>query len=265
MQFTPRYLVNNRITIVANDAGFVTEYRPVYSRQIKIYRGIDNALQFRLLNADQKPINVSAYTLKFVAYDENNTLVIEHDGVVNQLDDSSASRGLFTVTITENDLLNLQSQFLKYNIYLVDSSSNKTLTYVDSHFDNDGTILVDSNAFPGAKASYSVTTFTEDSGLAGVDDSTWLSESITADPAINGNEALHTAAIYSDGYTGDITVQATLDNQITADTKWADVTTVSLTSPTEPYPVNFNGVFSYVRFKTSENPANTISKILVRN
>jgi hypothetical protein len=101
--------------------------------------------------------------------------------------------------------------------------------------------------------------------LPGIDDSTWVSESITAEPAINGNEALHTAAIYSASYTGNVVVQATLDNQITGDTQWADVTTVTLASPSTPTPVNFNGVFNYVRFKTTANPADKISKILVRN
>ena len=70
MQLIPRYLVNNTVTIVANDSGFITEFKPVYSRQIKVYRGIDNTIQFRLLNADQKPINVASYTPKFVAFDE---------------------------------------------------------------------------------------------------------------------------------------------------------------------------------------------------
>ena len=123
MQLIPRYLVNNIVTIVANDKGFTTELRQVYSRQIKIYKGIDNVLQFRLLNADQKPINVATYTPKFVAFDESGQQIIAHDGTVNQLDDSSASRGLFTVTVTENDLLNVKQQYLRYNIYLVDSSN----------------------------------------------------------------------------------------------------------------------------------------------
>ena len=266
MQLIPRYLVNNRTTIVANEAGFVTEYNPMYQRQIKVYKGIDNVIQFRLLNADQKPINVSSYTPKFVAFDETKALVIEHDGSIQQLDDSSATRGMFTVTITENDLLNIQQQYLTYNVYLVhNTDSSKTLTYTDSHFDNNATIFVDATAFPGAKASYSITSFTEDMGLPGIDDSTWVSESITAEPAINGNEALHTAAIYSASYTGNVVVQATLDNQITGDTQWADVTTVTLASPSTPTPVNFNGVFNYVRFKTTANPADKISKILVRN
>ena len=53
MQLIPRYLVSNRITIVVNETGFVTEYRPVYNRQLQVYKGIDNKIEFRVLNADQ--------------------------------------------------------------------------------------------------------------------------------------------------------------------------------------------------------------------
>ena len=59
MQLLSRYLVDNTTTLVADVAGFITEYRPVYNREIQIYKGIDNVLQFRLLNADQKPVNVA--------------------------------------------------------------------------------------------------------------------------------------------------------------------------------------------------------------
>ena len=261
MQLIPRYLVNNRTTIIANEAGFITEYKPVYSRQIQVYKGIDNVLQFRILNADQKPLDVTSYTPKFVAFDENNTMVVEHDGELNSLDDSSATRGLFTVTITENDLLNVKGQYLKYNIYLVDSNNTKVLTYANSYFGGCGTIYVDPCQMPGPTDSYSVETFTEYNYAA----DTWISETITAQPAINGNEALHTAAIYTSGFAGDIVVQATLENQVDEGTKWADVTTVSLSgSETEPTPVNFNGVFSFLRFKTTVDPT-PISKILVRN
>ena len=102
MQLLPRYLVKNTTTVVADMAGFITEYRPVYSKQLQVYKGIDNVLDFRLLNADQKPVDITSYTPKFVAFDENNTMVLEKDGTI--LDDGSTiTRGKFTITITEND------------------------------------------------------------------------------------------------------------------------------------------------------------------
>ena len=258
----PRYLVNNRIHIVSNDSGFVTEYKPVYQRQLKVYKNIDNTLQFKVLNSDQKPLAVGSYTPKFVAFDENKKLIIEHDGVAIIGDDSAATRGLFTVTITENDLLNVDSQFLSYNIYLVDSNNNKTVTYSHTDFSNSGTIHVDSGALPGPSESYSFTQFQQDN----IQSTIFYSESKSAEPGINGNEALHTASIYTSSYIGDVVAQATLDSTVTESTHWGDVVTVTFTgAETTPIPVNFNGVFNHLRFKTTASPTDKISKILVRN
>ena len=267
MQFTPRYLVNNRINIIANEAGFVTEYRPVYQRHLQVYKGIDNVLEFRILNADQKPIDIANYTPKFQAFDENKNLIISHTGTAVVGDDSAGTRGLFTVTVSDNDLLNVKQQFLSYTIFLEDTNGNPVITYSDSHFGNAGTIKISTEAFPGPRATYSITTFTEDDGvLADPDDSVWYSESITAEPGINGNEALHTAVVYTSNYTGDVVVQATLDNQVSNGTDWSDVASVTFTgSETTPLPVNFNGVYSFLRFKATADPASTIDKILVRN
>ena len=258
MQLLPRYLVKNRIDVVANLAGFTTEYRPVYKRQALVYKGIDNVLEFRLLNPDQKPINTQGYLPKFRAYDLNNNLVIEHDCIV--LDDgSTATKGLFTVTVTENDLLNLTDEFLKYSIYLIDEDTGeRILTYTDTHFGADSTLRISEDAFPSPKESKTLTSFF-DAGL------TYVSASVDAEPSVNNNEALHTAAIYTNGYVGTVSIEATLETQITGTTDWATIETLTFAgTETEPTPVNFNGVFGYIRFRTSADPA-TITKILVRN
>lgn len=233
----------------------------MYSKQLQVYKGIDNALDFRLLNADQKPVDITNYTPKFVAFDENSIMVLEKNGTI--LDDgSSVTRGKFTITITENELLNIKQQYLNYNIYLQETDGNKVLTYSHSNFDNDAVIFVNARTFPGPLASYSITQFEQEA----VGSDVWYSETVDAQPAINGNEALHTAAVYTSSYTGDVVVQATLDNQVTESTQWADIATLTFTgNETMPTPVNFNGVFSYLRFKATANPTDTIIKILVRN
>ena len=227
----------------------------MYSRHINVFTGIDNVLDFKLLNADQKPIDLATYgSIKFQAFDENQSLIIEHNAVnVNQ------SKGLFKVTITENDLLNVKAQYLSYNVYLVDSSNNNVTTYSNAHFGGTGVIKIESSQFPGPRDTISIATFTEDNEA-------WYSESLNAEPGINGNEALHTAVLYTNNYAGDVVVQGTLDNQIIGGTSWADVATLTFTgSETQPSPINFNGVFSHLRFKATANPAEKITKVLVRN
>jgi hypothetical protein len=256
MQLIPRYLVNNRTTVVVNDSGFTTEYRPVYTRNLKVYRGIDNKLEFKLLNADQKPISLTSKTVKLVAFDEDRNQILSETG-----SNHATIKGLATITISENDLLNVKDQFLSYAIHVEDANQNKTITYSNVHFENNGVMQVSSSAYPGPKDSKSITTFSQ-TGL-GLD--VWVSESISAEPGINGNEAVHTAAIYSDTFVGEVSVEVTLDNQVDNDTNWATATTVSINNATQPTPVNFVGVYNYVRFKTTADPANKISNILVRN
>ena len=261
MQLTPRYLVKNITTLVADVAGFNTEYRPVYSKQLQVYKGIDNVLEFRLVNADQKPVDITSYIPKLVAFDENNAMILEKDGTV--LDDGSTiTRGKFTVTVTENELLNVKQQYLKYNVYMQETNGDKVLTYSHANFDNDATIYVNARVFPGPLASYVVTEFQKEA----VEIPIWYSETVNAQPAINGNEALHTAAVYATAYEGTVVVQATLDNAVSDGTRWADVATVFFNgSELIPQPVNFNGVFSHLRFKADADPSDKIFKILVRN
>src|SRR6056297_1860240 len=260
MQLVPRYLVTQRNIIIANEGTQITEYRQVYQKPLNVYKGIDNILEFQLLNTDQKPVVVGSRQIHFVAFDENNNLVIEHIGTV-----INSNKGIFTVTVTENDLLNLKQQYLSYNIYLTDAENNKLLTYTNAHYEAQGVIYVDGNAFPGPKNTYAVSQFYQ----ASSEEEIFVSEEVTAEPAINGNEALHTAAIYTSGYQGTVSVEATLENQISGNSQavnWAEVTTVELDgTELEPVAVNFNGVFSFLRFKTSANPADTITQILVRN
>ena len=259
MQLTPRYLVNNKTNLVADLAtGITTEYRKVYEKNLQIYRGIDNVLTFEIKNNDQKPISIlNTYTPKFVAYDESKTQILDKTGTIIETTTPSY-KGQFTVTITENELLDVKDQYMSYAVYLIkDSDSSKVVTYSNAHFQMTGTIEVHSSAFPGPKDSYSVSTFTES------DTDTFVSEKVQADPALNGNTALHTVAVYgSSDFDGTVTIQGSLENQ--NPTNWVDITSSAMSNPTEPKYMNFNGVFSFLRTKYTKT-AGTIDKVLIRN
>lgn len=269
MQLVQRYLLNSTVLLTADLAGNVTEYKHLYQRRLNIYRGIDNKISFQVINADQKSVSIlGTYTPKFKMFDENTRLVVEKEGTI--LETSTPNNvGMFTVLITENDLLNLQSQFLNYTIELVDSTNNeRILTYSNSHFESKGSVYLDASEIPGPLNSYSVNSLSQESDGSNV----FLSEAITAEPAINGNEALHTTAFYLNSADGNITVQATLDAQITSSTDWSDVAEITVTSSDKLRYVNFNGVYSYIRIKHTTNKVdieedydNDVTKILVRN
>lgn len=235
----------------------------MYQRHLQVYRGIDNKVQFRLLNADQRPISTNDKTPVFVAFDEADTMLFESDCTVSD-DGSSTTRGLFEFTITESSLRSVKSQYLKYHIYLKDTTTNdKEITYSNTGFGNDGVMFVSTEMYPGPKLSISVPAFYESGDVAGE----YITGGIVAEPAKNGNEALHTASIYTTEFVGDVVIQGTLTNQLDGMAEnWADITTITFDgTETEPVPSNFTGVFNFLRFKTTTVPTDKITKILVRN
>jgi hypothetical protein len=263
MQLIPRYLVKNRINVVSSETGFVVEYRPVYTRDLKIYRGIENKIQFRLLNADQKPVTIIGEPV-FVAFDENGNKVLEYFATVTDDGSTRDTRGMFEVSIKERDLLDIRQQYLHYNIYLHQGFESNVLTYANRNFDSAGTIYIDGLSFPGPKASAEIVNFYP-VGTEWIAGNT-ASDNIYAYPGVNGADALHTIAVYSTGYVGTIKIQATLENQISGINNWFDVSTLEFTgTETEPTVANINGVYRYLRFVLDADPADKIEKILVRN
>lgn len=261
MQLIPRYLVKNRIDAVLGMAGFVTEFRPVYQRQIKVYKGIDNPIQFRMLNADQKPVALQDQTPKLLAFDQYHNLVLNIDAVSLE-DGSQQKQGLFLITITENDLLGISQQYLTYTVILVDSNTqDRSITYSNSHFDAAGVMLVSEAAFPSVRPNITIQQFQQTSFNPDV----WTSEAASAEPHINSNEALHTLAIYSNGFVGTLTLQATLNAQLNEGVAWTDIESIEFSgTETEPRLINVTGVFSWFRFVSHSDPQ-AISQILIRN
>ena len=79
MQLLPRYLVQQHNHHVSRCGRIHNGVQTSVYKQLQLYKGIDNVLEFRLLNADQKPVDITSYTPKFVAFDETNQMVLEKD------------------------------------------------------------------------------------------------------------------------------------------------------------------------------------------
>ena len=254
MQLVPRYLVSNSTVVVLDGTGNLTEYNKVYQRNLKIAKGIDNVINFEIKNHDQKPVSIlNTYTPYVEIFTEDNVLFKRYEGTIKE-NTTPNFKGQFTINIKDGDTLNLDAQYLSYTVYLTDTNQANTLTYADTQYGITCTIELTNEAFPGAINSKEVTNFVDK-----------ISTVIDGEPHINSNTALHTAAIYSTDFDGTVTVQGTLDANNT--NSWFDISTETLTNPSTPHYVNFNGVFSNIRFKFDNTSGNsgTIDKILVRN
>jgi hypothetical protein len=156
MQKISTYLYPNRIQLLADLAGFPVEYTNVYQRNIKIYKGIDNVLEFDVKNPDQKRIDLSGYTLTLHIMDASGQGVVER-ALVNL--NQTTSKGLAKVTVAASDLVALNGQFFKFSVTALDEEDNPLMLYGDTQFGAKGTMELVSDALPIARPSQTHTSF----------------------------------------------------------------------------------------------------------
>ena len=209
MQKVLSYLYPNRVQILANLTGFNVEYTNVYQRNVKIYNGIDNTIEFDIKNADQKRVDLNIL-------DQIELNVMDARG--NALPNSpytvtpTSMKGIATAIIPQDDLADLSDQYLKFSLTAL-NDSNDVILYTDTKFGAVGTIELIGNAMPIVRDSRVFKTFTGEIDL-------------------NGNVINHTSAIPAKFYESIPTTQLSFEIEITGfiGTIWLEATTDSTIS-----------------------------------
>jgi hypothetical protein len=183
MQKISSYLYPNRIELLADVAGFTTEYTNVYQRTVKIYNGVDNVLEFDIKNADQKRIDLTTLSsLSLNVMDSQGTALSNSPYTVT----ATATKGIAKVVIPEDDLLELSPQFLKYSVTARDTTGNNIILYADSRFGAVGTIQLIGDATP---------TFRDDA----------VYKTFVGEIDLNGNVMHRSSAISAKFYEAEVT------------------------------------------------------------
>jgi len=257
------YLYKDVQELYTNLAALQTGYRKMYARRMKLYKGIDNTFSIKLLNGDQKLLNAVGQTLYWILMDRDTAeLRYKTSSVVD-----GSYNSLVAFTIPEGDLETINSGQYMYSAYLEATNGQKTILYGDSQYGASVPVEVISNSFPQIYPSQEVTDFftSEQMNYQQPDRSLYTS-ALSARPELNNhNNALHTATFYSTNFVGNVNIEATLENGVTDVIQWSTVGTVNITDNINY--VNFNGVYSWIRFRVMPDIANTgkVDKILYRS
>ena len=264
MQKISSYLYPNRIELLADLAGFTVEYTNVYQRNVKIYNGIDNTIEFDIKNADQKRIDLST-----ISNIELNVM----DAAGNALPNSpytvtpTALKGIATATIPQADLVELTDQFLKYSVSCLKAGAD-TILYADSRFGAVGTIELVGSAMPTFRDPVEYKTFTGTIDLEGK-----VINHFSAIPA-TFYEAVPTTQMNFDvsitGFIGTIWLEATKHSTISVESfknaeRLRSFTASVATTTVVPFNNVDIGEYKYFRvsFQGNDplNPTGTVDKV----
>ena len=267
MQTISRYLLTNLVIAYIN--GYHGRNSKVYDRRLKIFRGVSNPITFTFKNEDQKAQDVTSKSFEFALIDTlskkavlTRTLTILDDG------STQASKGTASVTITDGDMIALDSKFYNYSVreILTDGSSTSfQVTYADTGYNSAGTVELIDGGFPQFVASQTADSFTanttnNDYPLKFISNAT-----IQGFPGQNNNDALHTIAVYTAGYSGTLKILATMASTPEPSDFFTVQTITDLPSTGVKY-YNFTGIYQFIKFSWDNATDNTgtIDKILYR-
>lgn len=299
MQLSTIYLYPNVVEAYTNlDGGFTQErYNMIYSRNLKIYRAVDNRIDLQIKNGDQKKLNLTGSFVKFnLVNKENKDLVLSKDA-----DADDAASGRFYVTLSEAEMRDLEPGNYSYSLVKetrenIDSTNHKVTSsralYVDSQYGVTGEIEVYGDVYGQPYDTQIIDTFNKvinfDNAQGQRDDDPpfnlprpnyarhtpisgfeeyFESEIIDAQAHMLTPQSLHTFQIYATSYNGTLKLQGSLDAGGTPiDTNWVDLKEWDLTNDDSLFYHNITGKYNWFRFyhAPAENNTGTVDKILYR-
>ena len=131
----PIYLYDSVLTVTLDlDATVRGVNQVMYQRDLKIQKGIKNKIRLQFKNSDQKKVSISnTQTFVFSLFDAVNQRVLLEKSIEVLDQNTTSTRGLALVTLTESDTLDLDRSSYQYSVKVLDSDGTYLPTYSNTY------------------------------------------------------------------------------------------------------------------------------------
>lgn len=270
MQLNSVYLYPNKVDVFTNLGTWKTErYRRVYNRNLKVFRSVDNRIDFQVRNSDEKATSVenSYIVFKLTAVDTQE-LIIEKDCSIQ-----SSTTGKVYINLSEAEVRELDLGFYSYSLTqetrtYIDTNNYtviaKTPLYVDAQYEISGLIEVRGDAGGILRPSIVVNKFeyVNPATTGYTDPAYYFSSIINANPETSTGNSLHTLQMYMNNFTGTVTVQGSLSEGGDPHV-WSDVAVRQYEGSYLEY-INVTGKWNWLRLKYQPTSPNSIASFTVQ-
>ena len=214
----------------------IRRYQTVYAKTLKLHKGVDNRLQFQLINQDQKPINVTGKELSFRIINDDGTKLLFSKMLTNVV----ALNGIVQLDTIDTDLIDIESQHCHYSIEISDNTTDFAV-FVDHNSDARGKLQIVDSVMPNFTPSNLINVPNHQLPTRTSPPVTYYSSIFSAREGFNV-----TAQLYFVGYSGTVQVQGST----VADVDWYEIGTVNTyTEQIDSDSFNITGFHPYMRFK----------------
>lgn len=257
----------------------MTNNSPLNLREVKVHKGVDNEIRFRVLNPDRRTVSVDHMQIKAKLVGVENG-----ERVLEKYCDLTSTKGDVRLRIFEGDLVNIAPGYYKLIVsgqeslvpQLPSSENFFTPFYTDTAGDIVATVEVVASAdgTPWPSVTLLPSDWTLNSSNRGTT-MEYYSSAIPGSRVKNHINSVHTFAAYTTAFTGTLELRASLD--VTPPEDYNDYFPVDITTGTNVIEFeNYKGVTSHTfeanfmwllfvyKPDTSQSENGTMDKVMIR-
>lgn len=244
------YRLKSRSIVIIDKRGTEKEFRQMYTRTLRLYKGISNTLEFEVRNSDHRKENITGLIPIVTIFDsKQQKLLPDKEGTI-----VTGVPNAFSVEYTENDLVLLEQQTAHIVIKLVDRTSDKSpiILYGDVGYGIKIFVDILDGFNDRSNEAFVISTFNYNYNFITMI-GTFTSEIAplpTAEDNISDTSDTKNVIIYPGAYKGTIKIEVTKDMSTSNANKWEQILdTIPITS-NEIYQcyVPNNDKYTYIRF-----------------
>lgn len=248
MYSTNVYVYLQKQTVVLVYGNSPRRYQNVYAKTLKLHRGVDNKIQFRFINQEQKPVDITNKEITMRVIGQDGTSVL----IKKALTPTLPLTGLAEFRLMSSELEAIDAQKARYSLEIPLDSFDLPI-FVDNDAGAQGHITIEDSVLPKHAPSMEVSIPSHASPL----NNTVTYHSSVINTSYNPSLTLQ---VYYNNFSGMAIVQgSTVPN---AD--WYNIISTSpVLSTTSTMGYSIEGYHPYVRIEFQSTQGN-IDKVLAR-
>jgi hypothetical protein len=208
----------------------------VYAKTLKLHKGVDNKLQFQIINQDQKPIDITGKELSFRIISDDGTKLL----FSKMLNTVVALNGIVQLETIATDLVDITTQYCHYSIEMSDGTFDLPV-FTDHNSGARGKLQIVDSVMPNFTPSNLINIPNHQLPTRTGPAVTYYSSIFSAREGFNV-----TAQMYFDNFSGTVQVQGST----VIDVDWYDIGDITTyTGQSDCDSFNISGFHPYMRFK----------------
>ena len=257
------YLYDTVIDITYTGKSYKLDNTSMNTRELKVHKGVENTLYFKITDRDRKSQNVFNSRLVATIVDpQSRSRILVQECVVG------LQTGECKLVIAPGDLINIDTGFYEMFVTILPDGEPEQPLYSNQNNDLKFDLHVTDQSYVTPVDTQTISQWF----LADAPSNSYVSSAFVGNQENNYSNPQHSMSIYSQGYSGNLTIQASLVENSPQGSypnpEWADLFTVNLSNTTSIQYFTFTVNTNWIRVVNQPqdfSAAANIAQIQLRN